>query len=209
MKCTYGISDMLPDQFADLLPRSATATFDFTIKADVVLIPTVDLLKLHFAALERRRTISVFVFDTEEHLRNWKIPVIESTRPAVRKALLAPNTILYKPRNPIKTLLAGSTASFVSTLNTLAYKVRDLQKRQEIIDCMFLSMYQDKAEALAEKLNAPELVKMLRSDDALRLINALQLVRKGQSAKQAATACKISSFDVQYVLKYIERMDKL
>lgn len=205
MRCCFGISTALPETVIQRLPRGTTYGYPDTVAADVLIVPGIDTLRRVWSQV-KDQDVAVLVFDADVRLQSWRIPMLDLTAP-LGKQLKSANTIKYQARNPIKKLLSKTAKSFVSNFVTLTYKNRDVEKQAALRKEVFGALWRGERLKLVGAINkkAVELLALLNSEDAATLETALQEVKGGKKVALVAKAYKLSTFDLNYVVKFMEK----
>lgn len=206
MRCCWGIDNALPSDITSRLPRGKTFGFPSdNMQEDIILVAGIDMLRGVWSDL-RNKDVAVIVFDTRVRLRHWSIPTLDLTV-ALGPQLKQTNTIRYVAKNPIKKLLKQTAASFVSNFLTHTYKIRDLEKRAALQKTVFHALWNNTRVDLVSKTNkkSVELIALLNSADAVALEVALQRVKANEKPGVVAKSVGISTFDLNYVLKFLCR----
>jgi hypothetical protein len=195
----------LPETVIQRLPRGTTYGYPDTVAADVLIVPGIDTLRRVWSQV-KDQDVAVLVFDADVRLQSWRIPMLDLTAP-LGKQLKSANTIKYQVRNPIKKLLSKTAKSFVSNFVTLTYKNRDLEKQAALRKEVFGALWRGERLKLVGAINKKtvELLALLNSEDAATLETALQEVKSGKKVALVAKAHKLSTFDLNYVVKFQQK----
>lgn len=205
MRCCWGISNALPDTVIPRLPRGTTYGYPDTVIADVLIVPGIDNLRRIWAQV-KDKDVAVLVFDAEIKLAGWRIPQLDLSQP-LSKQLRSQNKIRIKVRNPIQKLLNKTAKSFVSNFVTLVYKNRDPEKQAKLRKEVFSALWRGDRLKLIASINkkAVELITLLQGEDATALEAALQEIRAGKKVPQVAKEFKLSTFDINYIIKFMDK----
>jgi hypothetical protein len=204
MKCCYGVSTALPEDIIPLLPRGMVHSVPGgTSNTDALLVSGIDSLRKNWSSI-KDTGIVVIVFDARVRLDSWAIPELDLTVSLTRQ-LSTDNTITYKARNPIKSLLRRTAKSFVSNFVTLAYKTRDPERQAQLRKEVFTSIWTGKRAAYSTTVNkkSADLLNLLNGADAIALELACQQIRTGIPVRQAAIQNSIAPFDLNYLMKFM------
>lgn len=202
MRCCLGVSTELPETVIQKFPRGTTYGYPDTVAADVLIVPGIDTLRRVWAQI-KGQDVAVIVFDADIRLEAWRIPMLDLTQP-IGKQLKTANKIKYQVRNPIAKLLKRTAKSFVSNFVTLAYKTRDVEKQAQLRKEVFGALWRGERSLFTSAINkkAADLIGLLNSEDAVNLEAALQEVKAGKKVAVVAKAYKLSTFDLNYVIKF-------
>lgn len=202
MRCCFGVSTALPETIVQNLPRDMSFGYPDTTNVDVLIVPGVDTLRRIWSQV-KTLDVAVIVFDADVRLQSWSINKLDLNAP-LGKQLKTPNKIKYQLHDPIKKLLNKTAKSFVSNFVTLVYKNRDVEKQAALRKEVFGALWRGERLKLIASINkkAVELLGLLNSEDAANLEAALQAVKAGKKIAVVAKAYKLSTFDLNYIVKF-------
>lgn len=164
------------------------------------------------SAMERHDNLVVFCFLSKAELLNSNLtPLaigVNEPLSVVKYALKVSDEkpFVFKFREPtiLEIVATVNTPSVLQSLQTLYYKIPDSEVRNRISNTV-LDYIRGKAtrkktmQVLSTTLLQEEIVKILKTDEALRLRQSVQEFLKGADLDETAKKYKVDTFDINFI----------